>query len=194
MKKGHWKVFMMILFALTVFTKTGFSEQVNSVAVIDPVRALETSAEGQKTVAQLQAKQQSIRDELNQIDNDVQGIENRLKTQRLTLTQETQQKLAMDLDQLQTRRKRVEEDSIKDYQRLEFQLINRFKQEVLPIIETVAKEKGFSLVLDLSITGVAYFDQTIDITEEVVKRYNASKSVGREGIDTLTFDLSKNLF
>lgn len=194
MKKGHWKVFMMILFALTVFTKTGFSEQVNSVAVIDPVRALETSAEGQKTVAQLQAKQQSIRDELNQIDNDVQGIENRLKTQRLTLTQETQQKLAMDLDQLQTRRKRVEEDSIKDYQRLEFQLINRFKQEVLPIIETVAKEKGFSLVLELSITGVAYFDQTIDITEEVVKRYNASKSVGREGIDTLTFDLSKNLF
>ena len=100
----------------------------------------------------------------------------------------------MDLDQLQTRRKRVEEDSLKDYQRLEFQLINRFKQEVLPIIETVAKEKGFSLVLDLSITGVAYFDQTIDITEEVVKRYNASKSVGREGIDTLTFDLSKNLF
>lgn len=194
MKKGHWKVFLMILFVLTVFTKTGFSEQVNSIAVIDPVRALETSAEGQKTVAQLQAKQQSIRDELNQIDNDVQGIENRLKTQRLTLTQETQQKLAMDLDQLQTRRKRVEEDSIKDYQRLEFQLINRFKQEVLPIIETVAKEKGFSLVLDLSITGVAYFDQTIDITEEVVKRYNASKSVGREGIDTLTFDLSKNLF
>ena len=194
MKKGHWKVFMMILFCLTIFTKIGFSEQVNSIAVIDPVRALETSAEGQKTVAQLQAKQQSIRDELNQIDNDVQGIENRLKTQRLTLTQETQQKLAMDLDQLQTRRKRVEEDSIKDYQRLEFQLINRFKQEVLPIIETVAKEKGFSLVLDLSITGVAYFDQTIDITEEVVKRYNASKSVGREGIDTLTFDLSKNLF
>jgi outer membrane protein len=194
MKKGHWKVFLMILFVLTVFTKTGFSEQVNSVAVIDPVRALETSAEGQKTVAQLQAKQQSIRDELNQIDNDVQGIEIRLKTQRLTLTQEVQQKLAMDLDQLQTRRKRVEEDSIKDYQRLEFQLINRFKQEVLPIIEKVAKEKGFSLVLDLSITGVAYFDQTIDITEEVVKRYNASKSVGREGIDTLTFDLSKNLF
>lgn len=194
MKKGHWKVFLMILFVLTVFTKTGFSEQVNSIAVIDPVRALETSAEGQKTVAQLQAKQQSIRDELDQIDSDVQGIENRLKTQRLTLTQETQQKLAMDLDQLQTRRKRVEEDSIKDYQRLEFQLINRFKQEVLPIIETVAKEKGFSLVLDLSITGVAYFDQTIDITEEVVKRYNASKSVGREGIDTLTFDLSKNLF
>ena len=194
MKKGHWKVFLMILFVLTVFTKTGFSEQVNSIAVIDPVRALETSAEGQKTVAQLQAKQQSIRDELDQIDSDVQGIENRLKTQRLTLTQEVQQKLAMDLDQLQTRRKRVEEDSIKDYQRLEFQLINRFKQEVLPIIETVAKEKGFSLVLDLSITGVAYFDQTIDITEEVVKRYNASKSVGREGIDTLTFDLSKNLF
>lgn len=184
----------MLAVVFAFFSATGYTQQTYSVAVIDPVRALETSNEGQKTVARLQERQQSIRDELIQIDRDVEGIESRLKTQRLTLTQEAQQKLAMDLDRLQTKRKRVEEDSIKEYQRLEFQLINQFKQDVLPIIETVAKEKGFSLVLDLSLTGVAYFDKNIDITEEVVKRYNEAKSVGREGAPVSEFDLSKNLF
>jgi outer membrane protein len=184
----------MILPFLLVLTNTGFSEQSFSVAVIDPLRALETSTEGKKTVAQLQAKQQSIKEELNQIDQDVENIESRLKTQRLTLTQETQQTLAMDLDRLRTRRKRVEEDSLKDYQRLEFQLINRFKQEVIPIIETVAKERGFSLVLDLSTTGVAFFEKAIDITEEVVKRYDASKTETSDRAASLIFDLSKNLF
>jgi outer membrane protein len=194
MKISHLKPFLMILPFLLVLTNTGFSEQSFSVAVIDPLRALETSTEGKKTVAQLQAKQQSIKEELNQIDQDVENIESRLKTQRLTLTQETQQTLAMDLDRLRTRRKRVEEDSLKDYQRLEFQLINRFKQEVIPIIETVAKERGFSLVLDLSTTGVAFFEKAIDITEEVVKRYDASKTETSDRAASLIFDLSKNLF
>ena len=72
--------------------------------------------------------------------------------------------------------------------------MSRFKEEVLPIIETVAKEKGFSLVLDLSTTGVAYFDKAIDITDEVVKRYNASKGLKENGVLSKEFDLSKNLF
>jgi len=194
METRKWRLIPLLAVVFAFFSATGYTQQTYSVAVIDPVRALETSNEGQKTVARLQERQQSIRDELIQIDRDVEGIESRLKTQRLTLTQEAQQKLAMDLDRLQTKRKRVEEDSIKEYQRLEFQLINQFKQDVLPIIETVAKEKGFSLVLDLSLTGVAYFDKNIDITEEVVKRYNEAKSVGREGAPVSEFDLSKNLF
>jgi len=64
----------------------------------------------------------------------------------------------------------VEEDSTNDYKRLEFTLNSQMRKEVLPIIETVAKERGFKLVLDLSMTGVAYFDNTIDITEEVAKK------------------------
>ena len=38
-----------------------------------------------------------------------------------------------------------------------------------------AKEKGFAIVFDLSGSSVAYFNKEFDITEEVIKRYNASK-------------------
>ena len=194
MKAKTGVVLLAISMLLTLAATRGYTQQSLSVAVIDPIRALETSNEGQKTMAQLQAKQKSINDELNGIDQDMLDIENRLRTQRLTLTQESQQQLAMDLDRLRTKRKRVEEDSLRDYKQLEFKLISKFKADVLPIIESVAKEKGFSLVLDLSMTGVAYFDQTIDITEEVVKRYNDSKGVPESHPTSKDFDLSKNLF
>jgi outer membrane protein len=68
------------------------------------------------------------------------------------------------------------------------------REEVLPIIETVAKERGFKLVLDLSISGVAYFDNTLDITDEVIKRYDASKGSDNRINLSAGFDLSKNLF
>jgi len=88
----------------------------------------------------------------------------------------------------------VEEDSTNDYKRLEFTLNSQMRKEVLPIIETVAKERGFKLVLDLSMTGVAYFDNTIDITEEVAKRYDASKVTQESGTLSSNFDLTKHLF
>ena len=59
-----------------------------------------------------------------------QIIENKLRTQRLTLTAEVQQNMTLDIEQLRTRRKRVEEDSYNDYKRLEFTLNSRIRKEV----------------------------------------------------------------
>lgn len=42
-------------------------------------------------------------------------------------------------------------------------------------VEGVAKNKEFRLVLDLSTTGVWYFDSSLDITNEVIRRYDAAK-------------------
>jgi Skp family chaperone for outer membrane proteins len=194
MKTGSKKFILVMVFILAVFGLKAYSEQTMSVGVIDPVKMMENSSEGQKVISVLKAKEQIIINELNQIDQGVQTIENKLRTQRLTLTLEAQQNMTLDIERLRTKRKRLEEDSYNDYKRLEFTLTNRIRQEVLPIIETVAKERGFKLVLDLSISGVAYFDNTIDITAEVAKRYDASKGSKNSGNLSSTFNLTKNLY
>jgi outer membrane protein len=194
MKTGSKKFIPFLVFMLAVFGINAYSEQTMAVGVIDPVKMMESSSEGQKVISELKAKEQTIISALNQIDSDVKNIENKLRTQRLTLTADTQQTMALDIERLQTKRKRVEEDSLNDYKRLEFTLTSRIRKEVLPIIETVAKERGFTLVLDLSISGVAYFDSTIDITEEVAKRYDAVKKSNGSGSFSSSFDLSKHLF
>ena len=194
MKTTSKKFTLILVLILTVFGLNGYSEQTMSIAVIDPVKMMESSSEGQKVISELKAKEQTIISALNQIDKDLESIETRLRTQRLTLTQESQQNMALDIERLRTKRKRVEEDSYNDYKRLEFTLNSRMRKEVLPIIETVAKEKGFKLVLDLSMTGVAYFDNTIDITEEVAKRYDAAKGSDKNDSLSTGFSLSKNLF
>ena len=44
------------------------------------------------------------------------------------------------------------------------------------MVKTLALEKDFSLVLDVNSGGVAFFSAQLDITEEVIKRYDASAS------------------
>jgi outer membrane protein len=153
----------------------GFSQAATNVAVIDSQRAFEKSNEGQKIISQLQAKDQEIQLKLAKIDNRMQDLETKLNVQKFTLKDETKQKIIFNLDELRVERKRYEEDSAKEYRQLQFRLFNRMKSEVLPIIQTIAKEKGFAIVFDLAGSSVAYFDTEFDITEEVIKRYNASK-------------------
>lgn len=173
------KSIISISFYLTMlvcFASFGFTQVTTNVAVIDSQRAFEKSDEGQKIITQLQAKDQKIQLELAKIDNQIQELETKLNVQKFTLKDEAKQKIIFNLDKLRVERKRYEEDSVKEYRQLQFRLYNRLRSEVLPIIETVAKEQGFAIVFDLSGSSVAYFNPAFDITAEVIKRYNASKT------------------
>jgi outer membrane protein len=46
---------------------------------------------------------------------------------------------------------------------------------MVPIIQAAAKEKGLDVVLEMVESGVVYFNPAVDMTEEIIKRYNASK-------------------
>jgi len=84
--------------------------------------------------------------------------------------------LLFDIENLKVKRKRVEEDYAKEYQQLQFRLLSKIRGEVLALVKKIAVEKEFSLVLDVTSSGVAYFTENFDITAEVIRQYNSAKS------------------
>jgi Skp family chaperone for outer membrane proteins len=159
-----------------LLTINGSAEQISQIAVIDSQRAIEGSISGQKAVAQLQTKRETIKNKLSQIDNQLFSLQSRLKTQELTLSLDAKQKLLFELESLKTQRIRDEEDYTKEYQQLQFSLINKIKSEMMPIITGLAQEKGYSLVFDLSAGSIVYAHSNFDITDEVIRRYNTSQA------------------
>jgi Skp family chaperone for outer membrane proteins len=161
---------------LAGFVSVGFAQGTFEIGVIDSSKVMQTSAEGKKAIFTLKQKEQQYNDALTNIDNQAKELELKLSSQKLVLSQEAQQQILYDLEQLKTKKERAEEDYTKEYRKLEFSLVTKIRNEVFPIIETVAKEKNFRLVLDLSVTGAAYVDPAIDITNEVIQRYDQAKS------------------
>jgi Skp family chaperone for outer membrane proteins len=157
----------------------GLAQEAFDVGVIYSAKVLQTSAEGKKAMFTLKQKEQQFNDELAKIDNQAKELELKLSSQKLILSLESKQQIAFNLEQLQTKRTRSEEDFAKEYKQLEFSLVSKIRNEVFPIIESVAKEKNFRLVLDLSVTGAAYVDPVIDITDEVIQRYDEAKSTAK---------------
>jgi Skp family chaperone for outer membrane proteins len=185
MAKKATNIIGIVCFLALSVVVPGFTQQAPTLAAVDLQKAFETSAEGKNVLTQLRQKEQAILSELDKYDRQILSLETKLKAQSLTLTYDAQQKMATDLDNLRTQRKRLEEDSTKDFQRLQFTLVNELRNEVLAVIESYAKEKQISLVFDLSSSGgmtpggIIYCQPSLDITSEIIKRYDASKATGK---------------
>jgi Skp family chaperone for outer membrane proteins len=174
------KSFSIIVGVFSFLALTAIStptQEMPRVAAVDLQRTFEGSAEGKAVLNQLRQKEQSIIGTLDKYDKQILDLETKIRTQRLTLTEEAQQKLDFELSTAKVQRKRVEEDSTKEFQRLQFSLVTKLRGEVLAVIEGYAKEKQISLVFDLSAPSTAlYCEPGLDVTGEIIRRYDATKA------------------
>lgn len=178
MKKRCLKIFAFIWF-FAVAVSLGLTQEGPKIGVINSAEVLEKSVEGKKVIARLQERDKTNQATLTKLDDEIRQLETKLSTQRLTLSDEALFQLNTDLEKKRTERTRTAEDAYRDWQQLQMKLYNRVQSELIPIIEQLGKEKGLDIIFDLAKSGAVYFSPTIDLTAEVIKRYDASKATAK---------------
>jgi len=146
------------------------------IGIINSNQVLEKSVEGKKIIARLQETDKKNQATVAALDDQIRTLQTKLSTQRLTLTEEASIQLQTELERKTTERKRVTEDVIASMDELRDRLFRKIQDELLPIVEAVGKEKGYDIIFDLLKSGAVYRNVAIEITEEVIKRYDASKA------------------
>ena len=174
-RRSRSKGFVITLFVV-LLASAGLAQQAIKVGVVNSQEVLEKSAEGKRVMAQIQDKDKKNQDSLAKLDEEIRNLETRINTQRLTLTQEALINMSSDLDKKRTDRKRFAEDSLREMQAFTQRLFQRVQNELLPIIEQLGKDRGLDIIFDLARSGAIYFNPTIDLTQEVITRYDASKA------------------
>jgi outer membrane protein len=165
---------LALLIAFLVFT--GFSQESVKIGIVNSNEVIQKSTEGKAVMAQLQEKDKSNSSKIAAMDEKIRELETKLNTQRLTLTQESILQLTSELERKRTERKRFAEDSLREIRELQLRLFTKVQDEVIPIIEQIGKEKNLHIIFDRDNSGAVYIDPTIDVTAEVIKRYDASKA------------------
>jgi outer membrane protein len=167
---------IVLTLMLAALVSMGYAQADIKAGVVNSQEVLEKSAEGKRVMAQLEERNTKSQNELARMDEEIRKLQTRLNTQRLTLTQEALAQLSSDIERKQTERKRYGEDQYREMQELTGRLFQRVQDELLPIIEQLGKEKNLEIIFDLFKSGAIYFSPTIDLTQEVIKRYDASKA------------------
>jgi Skp family chaperone for outer membrane proteins len=178
MRKTFTQAAGLLILGLGVLASLGYAQQLK-IGVVNSQEILDRSAEGKKVLARLQDLDKQNQARITKLDTEIQQLQAQINTQRLTLTQEALSQKVNDLDRKQTQRKRDAEDAYANMQETSNRLLGRIQEELIPIVTQLGKEKGLDIIFDLGKSGAVYFNPTIDVTEEVIKRYDASKAAGK---------------
>jgi outer membrane protein len=167
----RWLTFsLLVLFAMPVFAQTP------SIAVIDPQKVVQNSEMGKKALAEIKTLKDKKQAEIDQRQNNIQGMRDKLEKQRDILSAEAREKLNGDVQRAMTDLRRFSEDSEAEIQRELGKAIKGIEEKVLPIIQKLGEERGFSVIIQKD--QLVYFSAKNDITDEVIRLFNASLAGG----------------
>ena len=179
MRKTLTQAIGLLMFVTGILVSLSMAQQTPKVGIVNSQDILEKSSEGKKIIARLQDADKQNQAVITKLDADIQGLQTKLSTQRLTLTEEAVMQYTTDLDKKQTERKRKAEDAYANMQEMTSKQFKKLQDELIPIIGQLGKEKGIDIIFDLQKCGAIYVNPLIDLTQDVIKRYDASKAAGK---------------
>ena len=168
----------LVLAAVTAAVLAGpaRAQQAIKIAVVNSSQAFQDCAEGKKAIAQFDERDKKIRAEIKKMDDAILALQSRLNTGQLTMAQDALMGIQNDIARKQTERKRFEEDQTREFTQFRNGIVQRIQTEMIEIIKALRKEKGLDLVVDFATSGIIDFEPALDITAEVVSRYDASRA------------------
>jgi outer membrane protein len=143
------------------------------VALINMQAIASSSIEGKAATGRIQELIKKRTAELTEKQKEGQAIQTKLQQGGSVLSDQARSQAEKDLQKIQRELQNMQEDAQQEQQELTQQLQLDFQEKLNPVIEQVATEKGLHLVLNVE-AGVVWGYAGIDITAEVIKRFDAA--------------------
>ena len=143
-----------------------------TVAVIDVQQVVNESAAGKETMTRLRKLQDDKVAEGRKKADDLEGLRKQLATQRATLTDTRVAELEKQIEDRQVELQRFSDDTkqyLADAQRRE---LDALEKQIMPIINEIGREQKIQMIFNKFQSGLVYADDAVDITEQVVRRFN----------------------
>jgi len=143
-------------------------------AWVDLDRAIATSDEGKKRLDELQKVVDAKATNLERMRTDLSALTNKLKSGGEKMAAADRDQLENQIGELQTRMQRFQEDSQTEVDQRKNRIGALMTRKLRPVIEKVAKSRGVNAVFYTSGTLDGWIDARRNLTDEVVKAYNAA--------------------
>ena len=144
------------------------------VGVIEVQRIVQESAVGKESLARIQKIQGAKQEDLVKRQNELRDLEKRIQDQGKSLSEEAMEKLQKDYQSKALDLKRFQDDAQRELEELQRKELGELERRVLPVIEAVSKELGYSLVFNKYQSGLLHAEAGVDITDAVIQKFNTS--------------------
>lgn len=151
--------------------------QTGKLAWLNVDSAVLSCDEGKKEFGEIQKFVEEKNADLEAMKKEFDSLQNQLNVQGDKLTDEARADLEYQISVKETQLQRFQQDTQKEINNKRDRAYSYILKRLQRVIDKVAREKGLTAVFFINPNRDAWFDSTLDITEEMVKAYNATYPV-----------------
>ena len=158
--------------AFCLFTTSAVAADVAKIGVIDLQKILSTSDAGKDAQAKINAKGQSMQEDLTAKAAEYTDAQERYDRESSVMSSEARAEKERELKIKQLDLEDLKDKYESDFSAYNQELVNQFKVGVLKASDEIGKKEGYTLILEKTSGGIVYAPSTIDITDKVIQQYN----------------------
>lgn len=158
-------------------TATTAATQTGKIGWLNVDTAVLSCDEGKNEFAGIQKFVDEKTAEMNDMRKEFESLKNQLSVQGSKLTDEARADLEYQISFKDTQLQRFQQDTQGEINNRRDRAYAYVLKRMQPVIEKLAKDKSFAAIVAMNPSRDIWIDQTLDITDETVKAYNATYPV-----------------
>ena len=170
---GTWKQVALAV-ALVMGLSVPAGAEGTRIGYVNLQKVMVGSKAGQKAQADMKVEVEQLEKKLTTKKDDLLKMKEDLERRAVVMRDEERRKLVEEFERKQLDLKLEFEETQAELQKKDQEITGTIYRRLREIIAEIGKEKGYGVVLELGSPMVLYSDPSDDITDEVLKAFDAS--------------------
>lgn len=145
------------------------------VAVIDVQRVVTESDPGKEVMGRLKTLTDSKAQRGQALQQELAALQDQFNKQRFTVSETRQAEMSKEIEDKQIAIRRFQDDAQRELQDAQRRELGGLEERILPIINQIGQEQGYILIFNKFQSGLVYADESVDITDQVIQRFNTAQ-------------------
>jgi outer membrane protein len=147
----------------------------SKVAVIDVQRVVSESDPGKQAIQKLKEVSDAKVQEGQNLQQELATLQEQFNKQRFTVSEERLAEMQKELEDKNIAIRRFEDDAKRELDDARRRELGGLEERILPIINQLGQEQGITVIFNKFQSGLVYADEAVDITDEVIRRFNTAQ-------------------
>ena len=143
------------------------------IGIVDLQRALNESGAGRKAKEQFKGEFEKMQDSLKREKDQLDKMKDDLDKKSVVLKEDQRKTMADDFERRRRDLRRKLEDSDAELRKKDQELTGSILKDLAVVIQEIGEREGYTVILENSSSSVLYGAKSIDITESVIKAFDA---------------------
>jgi len=167
-----------VLAIVGLLPTAALAQQATRFAVIDVQRVLTESKAGKASYDKLKAVRDKKVQDGKAKEQELRDLEKKISDQKFSLSEDKLNELQRDYQQKAIAFKRFQDDADRELDDAQKKELHELEKKIMPVIDQLGKDRGYTMIFNKFQSGLVYADDSVDITDEVIKRFDDAALTG----------------